>query len=369
MSEMELDLDVRSWLVSAVSDVFEVGDVTLDFPQPGMARLRGRLRTTPARAHAAIAPRFAKRGLSALLRRDEEGGLDMILAEPRAARLRAPKLWINALLLGLTVVSVLFAGLFLVAPPLQWTWPEMVPGISFAICLLAILMAHEMGHYLVARRVGIKLSLPLFIPFPLNIFGTMGAAEVMEGRPPSRRALLAVGAAGPLAGLALAIPVVILGLMLSEVQAIPVGEPYFVEGNSLLYLALKYLVFGRILPSGGVDVFIHPIAFAGWGGLFVTSLNLIPAGQLDGGHVSYALLGGRARKLFWPILVVLLVLGTQWWSWLVWAFLLFWLGRVHAEPEDDLTPLNPRERALAIAVLVVLVLVFMPIPFQSFGMP
>jgi len=157
--------------------------------------------------------------------------------------------------------------------------------------------------------------------------------------------------------------------MLSEVKPIPMNEPYFVEGNSLLYLALKYLVFGRILPGGGLDVFIHPMAFAGWGGLFVTSLNLIPVGQLDGGHVAYALFGARARRLYWPILVALLVLGTQWWTWLVWAFLLFWLGRVHAEPEDDLTLLSGGERALAIAVLVVFVMVFMPIPFQVFGMP
>ncbi len=360
--EAFLAADLGQHLAQAVADTFETRDITTGFPHEGSVRLRGKFRLPTREAYDVIGPRFRQLGYTALFR--QEGDDQVILAEPGVSVPRQLNPAVNLVLFLLTVASVIFAGLFFVAPVQRWSWSEIWPGLAFAASLMAILVAHEMGHYLVARRVGVQISLPYFIPFPFNFFGTMGAAELMQGRPRDRRALLAVGSAGPLAGLALAVPILVLGLALSEVQPIPQGVPVAAEGNSLLYLAAKFLLFGRILPGGGYDVFIHPVAFAGWGGLLVTALNLIPVGQLDGGHIIYALLGKRVSWLVWPILVALILLGTQWWPWYVWGAMLFFMGRVYAEPLDDLTPLTAGERALGIAMFVILALVFVPVPFR-----
>jgi hypothetical protein len=135
------------------------------------------------------------------------------------------------------------------------------------------------------------------------------------------------------------------------------------EGNSLLYLLLKYALFGRWLPGDGLDVFIHPVAFAGWAGLLVTSLNLIPAGQLDGGHVLYSLLGDRAQRLTWPIILILVALGLLVWpGWFIWAGLVFLFGQGHPGPLDRITPLDMRRKILGLLVLAVFILTFTPVP-------
>jgi len=179
----------------------------------------------------------------------------------------------------------------------------------------------------------------------------------------NRRVMLDIGAAGPLIGLAVTIPVLVLGLSLSQVQPLPVDQAYSIEGNSLLYLLIKYAMFGRWLPGNGVDVFVHPVAFAGWAGLLVTSLNLLPAGQLDGGHVLYSLLGDRARRLTWPIILILGALGVLLWpGWLLWAGLVFLFGQGHPGPLDSITQLDTRRKIVAVVVLVLFVLTFTPVP-------
>jgi membrane-associated protease RseP (regulator of RpoE activity) len=207
--------------------------------------------------------------------------------------------------------------------------------------------------------------------------------------------LLDIGLAGPLAGLVVAIPILVLGLSLSELGTLPstpeAWQNQTLEGNSVLYLALKYLVKGRLLPAptdyggvepilywvryffvglplpyGGLDVFMHPLAWSGWAGLLVTALNLIPAGQLDGGHIMYVLFGRRAAKLVPFIIVALVIMGIFWWGWLLWAGLIFFLGRIYAQPLNDVTPLDDRRKALAIFGLIVFVLVFTPIPLMGF---
>ena len=143
---------------------------------------------------------------------------------------------------------------------------------------------------------------------------------------------------------------------------IPQGQGFFQEGNSILYAGLKVMIFGQFLPSGGMDVFINSIALAGWAGLLVTALNLIPAGQLDGGHIAYALLGQRAKYLTWAVVGALLPLSLLWPGWLLWAGLVLFIGRVHSVPLDDVTPLGPVEKRIGALAILLFILVFIPIP-------
>jgi membrane-associated protease RseP (regulator of RpoE activity) len=247
---------------------------------------------------------------------------------------------------------------------------NLLDGLPYAVSLLAILAAHELGHYITARRLGSPTSLPYFIPMPFGL-GTLGAVINMVAPPRNRRHLLAIAVAGPLSGLVVAVPVLFIGLKLSHIQPLPAGPlpdgaGYIMEGNSVLYAAMKYAVFGQFLPSNGLDVFAHQVAFAGWVGLLVTGLNLIPAGQLDGGHVVYALFGERiANILLWAVLAGLVVLAFFWPGWVIWVLLIFFLGRVRAEPLDDLTQLTSRQRWLAIAAIAIFFLVFTPIPLRE----
>jgi len=196
----------------------------------------------------------------------------------------------NAVLFLLTLVSVFWAGR---------NWDPQQASWKFAVPLLAILITHEFGHYFAARIHRVPTSLPYFLPLPvLNPFGTLGAVILMPKRIRSARALLDIGAAGPLAGMIVAVPLMIWGLSMSRVEQLPVlSDDVFwtQEGQCLLYFALKALIFGHIPP--GYDVILHPTAFAAWAGFFLTFLNLLPFGQLDGGHVAYALFGRKQNKL------------------------------------------------------------------------
>jgi membrane-associated protease RseP (regulator of RpoE activity) len=359
-----------------VADLFTVHDVTLGIPeQPEAVRLRGYLQMPSHRAYPQIADRLRPLNYTAFLRRDKEHSLDELLAVPGTLpEVQTSRLLVHALLFGATILTTLYvgAGMSEARPADELWWPlfHLWEGWPFALSLLSILLAHELAHYFTSRRYRVPASLPYFIPLPIpdflgNVLGTMGAVIVMKGRIGNRRAMLDIGAAGPLTGLIVAIPVLILGLSLSHVQPLPVNQAYSMEGNSLLYLLLKYAMFRQWLPSGGVDVFIHPVAFAGWAGLLVTSLNLIPAGQLDGGHVLYSLLGDRARRLTWPIILALAVLGlVAWPGWFLWAGLVFLFGQRHPGPLDSITQLDTKRKVVAVLVLAVFLLTFTPIPLK-----
>jgi membrane-associated protease RseP (regulator of RpoE activity) len=210
---------------------------------------------------------------------------------------------------------------------------------------------------------------------PFSIIGTMGAVIVQRAPMRNRRALFDIGIAGPLGGLIVAIPLLILGLALSSVGLPPPGEEViWQEGNSLLYLGLKYLVFGRILPSNGEDVWLHPVAFAAWAGLLVTMINLIPVGQLDGGHASYALLGRRRARILGYVLIVAMIAWGGWLTmndngaggfWLTWSFLNMALNLRHPPPLDDVTRLDRKRVILGLVVLAIFILTFMPAPLQE----
>jgi membrane-associated protease RseP (regulator of RpoE activity) len=270
-------------------------------------------------------------------------------------------------------------------------------GLSFSIPLMTILLCHEMGHYVAARIHRVPTSLPYFVPLPpgIGMFGTMGAV-ILQSRTTDRRKLMDIGAAGPLAGLLVAIPVLVYGLYLS-----PVGpsEGGFQEGNSLLYAVLKRLVCGEWLPGLGRDVNLHPIAFAGWAGLLVTMLNLLPVGQLDGGHVAIAFFGNRygrtsqwLRRMLLPLSIGITAVvysqvskdlsgrnpphGFSPWNialpagsvWLVWFVMLGLLrrlsGGVDHPPVDD-RPLPANRTILFWVVLMTFLTIFMPIPFRT----
>lgn len=329
---------------------------------------RGTLVIDSDRAYDVLNRAFEPLGYVPLLRRN--GRDDVVLGLPGELPKRAGR---NRVAVGLfiaTLLSVLMVGalyerkLDVTEGLLSFEFLlSLLQGWPFALSLLSILMAHEMGHYLVARRFGIPASLPYFIPLPISLLGTMGAVIQMKAPPRDRRALLLLGAAGPLAGMVVAVPVLIIGLMTSgEPQVVRFMEGSFQEGNSILYASLKLMIFGQFLPSNGVDVFINSIALAGWAGLLVTALNLIPAGQLDGGHIAYALLGPRAKYLTWAVVGALLPLAFLWQGWLLWAGLVVFMGRVHSVPLDDVTPLGPMEKRIGALAIFLFILVFAPIP-------
>lgn len=257
-------------------------------------------------------------------------------------------------------------------------------GWTFAVPLMAILLCHEFAHWITMRRHRVPATLPLFIPFP-NVFGTMGAVISMRDSVRSRNALVDIGASGPLAGLVVALGVLVIGLSRSTIEPVAGRTGVFVEGDSLLYLALKRVVCGPI-PVGH-DVWLHPIAFAGWVGLFMTMMNLLPIGQLDGGHVAYAIFGPRYDR--WSLRVIAAVAAwaaalagwlalttprAAWTSdlfapsmvWALWAVLTRFVLRVggdrHPPTEDD--ALDGRRRAVAWVTLVLFVLLFMPVPLR-----
>ena len=282
----------------------------------------------------------------------------------------------------------LHLGLFVATCLTTW-WGQ---GVAFAATLMTILVCHEMGHYVLARRHRIDVSLPYFIPLPPQIsLGTLGAVIKMRSPIRDRNALIDVGAAGPIAGLVVAIPALIIGLSMSSVGPIEPGGTQ--EGNSILYGVLKLTIFGQWLPSGGVDVQLHPMAFAAWVGLLITMINLIPIGQLDGGHVLRAGLGDRHEKvsaiLHRGLLVVALV-GGGWlygvarahdaghlaalgfalfgvMPWLVWAIALTIMrnltgGEYH--PPVGGPPLTRGRRRLVWVMSAVFILLFAPVPMR-----
>lgn len=296
----------------------------------------------------------------------------------------------NLVLFVVTVVSVFFAGAAQVVTPeeasglIDLLRPQvLVRGWVFAVPLMSILLAHEFGHYIAARVHRVSASLPYFIPLPaLSPLGTMGAVISMKGRIQSRRALLDIGAAGPLAGMAVAVPVLVWGLLHSPV--LPITGHGMLEGQSILYWMFKRLTVGPI-PDGH-DVFLHPTAFAGWAGLLVTMINLIPVGQLDGGHIAYALLGplqNRVARIVHHVLPAVfaavfgwqVLTGTAWkmafsaaLPWLVWWGMLFVLLRLSGRDHPPTEPgkLGSVRTVIAVGSLLLFVLIFMPMPMSEY---
>lgn len=239
-------------------------------------------------------------------------------------------------------------------------------GPAYAAAIMTILLCHEMGHYIMCRRYRVRSTLPLFIPMPLiSPFGTMGAVIFMNQTGQNRKAIFDIGIAGPLAGMIPALVAVVWGLAHSAVTPMVThGFTGLRLGDSLLFRGMEKLVVPRV--GEGQELMLHPVAYAGWAGFFVTALNLIPVGQLDGGHVVYGLLGRRSLYISLAMLGGLAVMALfypQWWF-LV-AMLLFLIGPRHRRTEDETVPLDRRRVLLGILALAVLVVCFTPQPFST----
>jgi membrane-associated protease RseP (regulator of RpoE activity) len=409
MSYPELEV-----LNSYVSRIFRVEDVTAGDPRQWIVRYRGQLLSDDSvAAYDQLAETVNPYGITPLFRK--EGGRQIIyLVNTPVIPKATARIYINVILFILTVFSMLLMGVD-VPPesiPADGSFPftlllyNILSGWPFALSMMGILFAHEMGHYVACRYYKVPATLPFFLPAPfISPLGTLGAFIMMRGIPKNKRILFDVGVAGPIAGLIIAVPVLFIGLSLSPLGPIepgPSGTSGFLEGNSIFYLFAKYAIFGKLLPepvnfgglspalywfryllSGrpiplhGLDVQLHSVALAGWAGLLVTALNLVPVGTLDGGHVAYGLFGEKAKKIF-PIaigvLIALMILpglltfsaGSFNFSWLLWVMILFWLGNVRTQPLDDITELDPPRRALGFFMLLVFLLLFTPIPMVAY---
>jgi membrane-associated protease RseP (regulator of RpoE activity) len=240
-------------------------------------------------------------------------------------------------------------------------------GIPFAASMLAILGTHEMSHFLTSRRHGLDVTLPFFLPgppFPPPLPGTFGALIRIRSPILDKLTLVDVGCSGPLAGILVAVPVLVIGLLLSPVKAMPAGaDQGLILGEPLLFKLICWLTLGPLGPHD--QVIMNPVAFAGWLGLLITALNLLPVGQLDGGHVIYALFPRWHRRISITFIVLLVIFGIlTWQGWLLWAVILTVMGVRHPPPYCDWIPLDRRRKILGVITIVVFVLTFTPMPFN-----
>lgn len=299
----------------------------------------------------------------------QRDGAHVLQALPHVVDRRTGNPWVNVVFFVLTALAVMFVGARNEGADPLADWRYLLLGLPHAVTLLSILGVHEFSHYLAARRYGAPASLPYFIPVPLWPLGTMGALIVQKSPIRNRKAVFDLGISGPLGGLIVAIPLLVVGLLLSSVEPLPMGG-YVMEGNSAFYYLTKWIVFGRPLPSGGVDVILHPVAFAAWAGMLVTGLNLLPVGQYDGGHVAYAMWGTKA----WLVARGAVLLMFAWAAFLfitghdigmTWALLGalgLTMGSRHPAPLNDLMPLDRTRRRIGWAMVALLALIIVPIP-------
>jgi len=369
--------------------VVESTQLARDQRSQGAIVLRGRLLRPSHEVFPHWLAALNKRGYTPLLRPDPGGEQVALHVLAGVAMPQASNPWINLVLFILTFISTLFVGMqssdsgaVLNTTSDLFLPQNLIRGWPFAVTLLGILAAHEFGHYFAARYHKVAVTLPYFLPMPLT-FGTLGAFIRLKEPVPDRRKLFDIGVAGPLAGLLLAVPLLFYGLSTSPVQVPASGLSYMVEGNSIFYYTAKVLIFGKALPNAitGEDVMMNQVNFAAWIGLLVTALNLLPVGQLDGGHTVFALFGEKARYVnrgaigllalfaiaslppLQRLLPVLQTVGFE--GWFVWLALIFLLiGPYHPPALDDVTTLDAKRRWIGYAVILIFILTFVPVPMR-----
>lgn len=273
------------------------------------------------------------------------------------------KKYILPLLLFLsTVFTTLFAGALQQGINLFKEPHRIWEGYPFSLSIMTILLGHEMGHYFASKIHRTKATLPYFIPAP-SIIGTFGAFIKMKSPILTRKALIDIGATGPLVGFFLSFIACVIGLKMSRIIQISKEDDMFMLGDSVLFSLLVRLIIGDVPP--GQDVLLHPVAFAGWIGLFVTSMNLLPVGQLDGGHIAYALFGRKHYYISRAFLFSIAILGIfYWYGWLVWSVLLLFLGLDHPPILLWESRLNLTRRFVGAISFLIFFLTFIPAPFK-----
>lgn len=356
-------------LAEAVSDVISV---ERNYAYGGVPAIEGRLRVDAGATLARLEPAFRREGRIPLL---ESVGRNVVrvLALPAAvdaAVHRRSSPWINVALFAATVVTTVFAGALHRGVNL-WSDPsQFAAGIPYAAALLGILGVHEMGHFVAARRHGVDVTWPYFIPVPMGL-GTLGAFIQIKQLIKSRRAVFDIGIAGPLAGLVVALPALYFGLEGS--QQGPRDTVQGMHAGMSVLFALMYQLAngGSLAEAAGVAVQLSPLALAGWIGLVVTALNLLPVGQLDGGHIAYALFGRRHARII-SIVTVLMMFAlalTVWPGLLMWALIVTLVaGFSHMPALDDVTAPDAKRYALGAVALALLVLIVLPLPGAVRGM-
>ena len=288
-----------------------------------------------------------------------------------------PKYKLSLLLFALTFFSTLFVGAQLAisyktnAPIenevellryLSGNPAALTMGFPFAFTVLGFLMAHEMGHYFACRYYGIRSTLPYFIPFP-NLIGTLGAFIKIRSPFQNRKALFDVGIAGPIAGFIVAVPALMISLPHSKVVAVNPESMQLVLGEPLIFQLIAKSF--HVTPPPGMDIILHPVAFAAWVGFFATALNLLPSGQLDGGHIVYSLFGGHHRIVSKAFVFVMIPVGMIFWTWwILWAVIPLVLGLNHPPTMDNSLPLGLGRKIISVIGLVIFVLSFSLTPIK-----
>ena len=344
--------------------VRQVMSVEVATEEGKIQRFRGQLRE-PAESAYEILKRDLPQGTTPLIQEDEQGTMILTTKEPLAEAAPAQQVhpWVHWLLFALTLVTTTWAGAAYQGVNL-WREPERFGiGLPFSLGLMAILGLHELGHYFMARRHGLRVTPPYFIPVPFAL-GTFGAFIQMRSPAENRRMLLAI--AGPLAGLAVAVPALLIGLQSSVItpaESVWSRAGGTSVGSSVLFALLAKLSLGQSLAYGHL-VRLSPLAFAGWLGLFITALNLLPVGQLDGGHIVQSIFGRRVGNTIgslamWSLLLLALFV---WPGLMMWAILVFFVAGAGMPPLNDVTPLSRGRRWLGYATLVLLGLILAPLP-------
>ncbi len=332
----------------------------------------GRMLLDADSGYEEIQRRFRRHGFTPML--SQRNGEDLLTARQGVlGRANTGNPLVNLALLLITVATTLSAGTSLAGQSLAGALQSGDPGrlasalwagIPFAATLLGILAVHELGHYVAARRHGVAATLPYFIPMPFSLLGTLGAFIALKSPLKNRKALFDIGLAGPLAGLAVAFPLLIVGTMLSEVTSRFSSEMTLATmGSSVLVDAVVSLL--KDVPAD-MTLATHPVFFAAWIGLLLTGINLLPMGQLDGGHVAYALFGQRAYAIAAVAFVTLLLAGlTLSFNWFIWAFFGLLGGLRHPPPANDLSRLGPGRRLIGFLTILLFALIIIPAPFAG----
>jgi membrane-associated protease RseP (regulator of RpoE activity) len=294
-----------------------------------------------------------------------------------------PRSWVNIVLFVVTCLSAFFVGLSWsvsyiyadqlaanprFAPPAQaFADPRVIQlSLLYAAVLIVILLGHEMGHYLTCRHYRIEATLPFFIPAP-TLIGTLGAFIKIKSPITRKKHLFDIGIAGPLSGFVLSLPALVYGLSQSRIVPSIPREEALVFGEPLLLKLIGGLLF-KNAPAGS-DLFLHPVGFAGWVGILVTSFNLFPIGQLDGGHISYAFIGQRSKPLAKILLVAFAAMGVFFWvGWIVWALIILLLGMKHPRVADEQEKLSLSRRVLGFVIIAVFALSFSPAPIKGYSL-